>query len=137
VHGLVIGLSYLGIAAAPSLAVACAAAFAAGTGNGIQWVALVSAVQELTEERYQARVVSVLESAASAAPGVGFLAGGAIATLAGPRASFAVAGAGVLLVLAIAAVSLRHSGLWERRSVRAERPEGDPPGLPDPLHSPP
>jgi MFS family permease len=134
---LVIGLAYLGTAAAPSLAVACAASLVGGTGNGIQWVALVSAVQELTDERYQARVVSVLESAASAAPGIGFLAGGAIAAAASPRASFAVAGAGVLIVLALAALGLRHLRLGEGPPARAQRPETGPAAVADPLHSPP
>jgi MFS family permease len=134
---LVIGISYLGTAVAPSLAVACAAALVGGTGNGIQWVALVSAVQELTEERYQARVVSVLESAASAAPGIGFLAGGVIAATVSPRASFAVAGAGVLIVLLVAAVSLRHTRFGEPPLPREERRQTEAKPFPDPLHSPP
>jgi MFS family permease len=118
-----IGISYLTTAAAPTLAVACAAAVVGGAGNGVQWVALVSAVQELTEDAFQARVVSVLESAASAAPGVGFLAGGAIAVALGPRASFAVAGCGVLAVLALAALALRRASLGERPIPRRIAPE--------------
>ena len=35
----------------PTLAVACVAAVLGGTGNGVQWVAMVSAVQELTTPR--------------------------------------------------------------------------------------
>ena len=134
---LVIGLAYLGTAAAPSLAVACAAAFVGGAGNGVQWVALVSAVQELTAERYQARVVSVLESAASAAPGIGFLAGGVIAAAFSPRASFAVAGAGILVVLALAAFGLRRTRFGERPATPQPRPQDEPPPLSDPIHSPP
>ena len=45
-----IGLAYLGLAAAPTLLVACAASLLGGAGNGVQWVALVSAVQELTSD---------------------------------------------------------------------------------------
>ncbi len=134
---LVIGLAYLGTAAAPGLAVACLASLVGGTGNGIQWVALVSAVQELTDERYQARVVSVLESAASAAPGIGFLAGGAIAAAASPRASFAVAGAGVLIVLGVAALGLRHARFGERPEPVRRPAETEAAAFPDPLHSPP
>jgi MFS family permease len=134
---LAIGLSYLATAAAPSLLVACLAALVGGTGNGVQWVALVSAVQELTEERFQARVVSVLESAASAAPGVGFLAGGAIAAALDPRAAFAVAGAGVLLVLALAALGLRGTRFGEPPAAPSQWRETEPPALADPLHSPP
>ena len=77
-------------------------------GNGIQWVALVTAVQELTRATYQARVLALLEALASAMPGIGFLLGGVVAAVLDPRASFAVAGIGVLLVLAIAIARLRH-----------------------------
>ena len=42
-------------------------------------------------------------------PGVEFLLGGAVAALAGPRATFAVAGAGVLIVLAIGSVAVRRA----------------------------
>jgi MFS family permease len=104
---LAIGAAYLGTAAAPTLAVACAASVVGGFGNGIQWVALVTAVQALTETAYQARVVAMLEALASAMPGVGFLVGGAVAALLDPRASYAVAGAGVVIVLAIGAYVLR------------------------------
>ena len=110
---LLVGAGYLGIAAAPTLALACGAAAFGGLGNGIQWVALVSAVQELTAQRMQARVMSVLESIGAAMPGVGFLLGGVIATALDPRAAYLVAGAGVLVVAVVAAAIL-GSG-WERR----------------------
>jgi len=93
---------YLGMALAPTLAIACAASAIGGTGNGVQWVAVVSAVQELTVATMQARVISVLESIASALPAVGFVLGGLIATLYSPRATFAFAGIGVILVLVLA-----------------------------------
>ena len=79
-----IAAGYLGMAAAPTLAVACLASALGGAGNGVQWVALVSAVQELTSATMQARVISVLESIASALPAVGFVVGGLIATLYDP-----------------------------------------------------
>jgi MFS family permease len=107
---LAIGASYLGTAAAPTLLVACLAAAIGGTGNGVQWVALLSAVQEMTETPYQARVISMLESIASAAPGVGFVIGGVVAAALSPRASYAVAGLGVLAVLSVAGVALRRTG---------------------------
>ena len=52
----------------PTLAVACVASALGGAGNGVQWVAVVSAVQELTAANMQARVLSVLESSGSAMP---------------------------------------------------------------------
>ena len=53
-----------------------------GTGNGVQWVAVVTALQEATPIDLQARVVGLLESLGAAMPGVGFLLGGALTTVA-------------------------------------------------------
>ena len=49
----------------------------------------------------QARVISVLESISSALPAVGFVLGGPIATVYSPRATFAFAGIGVVLVVGL------------------------------------
>lgn len=105
----VIALAYFGLAVAPSLAVACLASLLGGAGNGVQWVALMSAVQELTAPRFQARVVSLLESVGAAMPGVGFLAGGAIAALVSARASYFLAGLGLVTVIALAAPLVARS----------------------------
>lgn len=110
---LAVGAGYLGLAAAPSLAAACAASVVGGAGNGIQWVSAVSAVQELTAAAMQARVMSVLESVGAAMPGVGMIAGGVIATVAEPRATFAFAGAGIVLVVAVFAPLI--GARWARR----------------------
>ena len=110
---LAIGLAYAGTALAPSLAIACAASVVGGAGNGVQWVAVVTAVQSLTEQSYQARVIGLLESLASGLSGVGFLLGGGIAAILSPRASYAIAGVGVLAVLVIAVVVLRGRS-WRR-----------------------
>ncbi len=107
---LAVGVAYLLTGAAPTLAFACAASVLGGAGNGIEWVALVTAVQQLTRAEYQARVASLVESVAKAAPGIGFLLGGATATLFNPRVSFGVAGLGVLAVLAVAAGALARAG---------------------------
>jgi MFS family permease len=103
----VVGLAYLGMAAADTLTLACGLAALGGGGNGVQWVALLTAVQEVTDADLQARVVGLIESAGAAMPGLGFLLGGAIASLAGPRAAFVVAGGGVLVVLAVMAAVMR------------------------------
>lgn len=100
---LAIGAGYLGMAAADTLAVACAAAALGGAGNGVQWVAVISSVQELTETTMQARVIGVLESIGSAMPGIGYVLGGLIATGYTPRATFLVAGLGVVAIAVIAA----------------------------------
>jgi MFS family permease len=99
---LAVGAGYIGLAAAPTLALACVASVLGGAGNGVQWVAAVSAVQELTVPGMQARVMSVLESIGAAMPGVGFALGGLIAALVSPRAAFLFAGLGVFAIVALA-----------------------------------
>jgi MFS family permease len=101
-----IGIGYLGMAAAQTLAIACAASVLGGAGNGVQWVAVVSAVQELTIRSMQARVIGTLESVASATPGIGYLLGGVIASAWDPRATFLVAGIGVIAIVLASAVLL-------------------------------
>jgi hypothetical protein len=123
---LAIGLAYLGTAAAPTLLVACALAVGGGFGNGIQWVALVTAVQELTAAQFQARVVATLEALASAMPGIGFVLGGLVAAALDPRAAYAVAGAGVIVVLVAGLVALRRA---EWRQTTAQFPPQTPPPL--------
>jgi MFS family permease len=111
---LAVGAGYLGLAAAPTLAAACAASIVGGSGNGVQWVSAISAVQELTVAGMQARVMSVLESIGAAMPGVGYLLGGLVASAIDPRATFLVAGIGVLAIVAVA-VPLMGTKWPERR----------------------
>ncbi|MFI5028286.1 MAG: MFS transporter [Solirubrobacterales bacterium] len=114
-----IGVGYLAMSVAPTLAIACGAATVGGAGNGVQWVAVVSAVQELTAAGMQARVLSVLESSGAATPGIGYLLGGAIASSYDPRATFLVAGTGVVLIAALCVPALGHR--WPARlNVRDE-----------------
>jgi MFS family permease len=127
---LAVGCAYLGTAAAPSLLVACLASVLGGAGNGVQWVALISAVQELTSSSFQARVIAMLESLASAMPGLGFVIGGVVAALLSPRASYAVAGLGVIAVLAISAVALRRAGWSGERPLDGVVPDADAPTVP-------
>ncbi len=114
---LAVGAGYLGLALAPTLAVACAASVLGGAGNGIQWVAAISAVQELTAETMQARVMSVLESIGAAMPGVGFALGGLIAALVSPRATFFIAGCGVIAIVLVMAPML--GATWSDSDQRA------------------
>jgi MFS family permease len=110
---LAVGAGYLWLAAAPTLAIACAASAVGGAGNGVQWVAAISAVQELTAARMQARVMSVLESIGAAMPGIGYVLGGVIAASQDPRATFLVAGLGVVAI-AVVAIPLLGSNWLER-----------------------
>src|SRR6476620_4157631 len=107
---LAVAAGYLGLAVAPTLAVACAASVLGGAGNGVQGGAAISAVQELTAESMQARVMSVLESIGAAMPGVGFAVGGVIAAAISPRMTFLVAGAGVVAIVVVMAPLL--GGNW-------------------------
>jgi MFS family permease len=137
---LAIGVGYLGLAAAPTLAVACAASVVGGAGNGIQWVAAISAVQELTAEKMQARVMSVLESIGAAMPGIGFALGGLIAALVSPRMTFLVAGSGVIVIVVVMALIL-GTGWLEQDEPGSPALDGEddvvveliPGGLPDML----
>jgi MFS family permease len=112
---LAIGIAYLALAAAGTLLLACLAAGLGGAGNGVQWVSVLSAVQELTVEQFQARVVGLLEASGKAMPGVGFLLGGAIAAILSPRASFLTAGLGVVAVCLAATPPLARARWGEKR----------------------
>jgi MFS family permease len=101
-----IGIAYLGLATADTLLVACLASLLGGAGNGVQWISVVTALQEATPADYQARVVAFLESLGAAMPGVGYVLGAALVAIGSPRTAYAVAGAGVL-VLVLIAVLLR------------------------------
>jgi MFS family permease len=127
---LAIGAGYLGMAAAGTLALACVAAAVGGVGNGVQWVAVISSVQELTTQSMQARVIGVLESLGAATPGLGYLLGGLIATGFDPRATFLVAGIGVVSIALVAAPLLGRK--WPESSEEPaldERPHGLDAGL--------
>jgi hypothetical protein len=89
---LLVGLSYLGFALAPTLALACVAALIGGAGNGAQWPSLISAVQQLTPKSLHGRLMSAVESIGSLCPAIGFALGGAITALSSPRVAMLVAG---------------------------------------------
>ena len=103
---LAIGSAYLGMAVARELWVACAFSVLGGLGNGIQWVSVMTVLQESTPNDLQARVTGLLESVSAAMTGVGFLIGGVITAITEPPTAFAVSGIGVVLIVALGA-SLR------------------------------
>jgi len=123
-----VGVAYLGLATAETLLVACLISVLGGAGNGVQWISVVTTLQEMTPADYQARIVGLLESLGAAMPGVGYLIGGALVALGSPRTAYAVAGAGVL-VLVLAALIVRPS---LARAPGRRRRAGDLP-LPDSL----
>jgi predicted MFS family arabinose efflux permease len=99
-----VGVAYLGMSQAGTLAVACAFSVLGGAGNGVQWVAVMTQLQEATPPEFQARMSGLLESLGAAVPGIGFLAGGTIVALGSPRTAFACAGAGILVLVVVAAI---------------------------------
>jgi predicted MFS family arabinose efflux permease len=119
-----VGLAYLGMANAQTLLLACLMSVIGGAGNGVQWVAAMTALQESTPPEYQARVSGLMESIGAAMPGVGFLIGGVIVELGSPRTAYTVAGVGVMALVVAAALlkpayerGVRHEamGLTPRR----------------------
>ena len=91
----------------------------------------MSAVQELTASRYQARVVGLLESIGRVMPGVGFLLGGVIAELLDPRASSSAAGVGASDRAARRGAAAARRGLAARAGAR-RAPPGTQVPPPDP-----
>jgi hypothetical protein len=115
-----IGVAYLGMAGAQSLTVACLLSVLGGTGNGIQWVSILTALQEATPAEYQTRIVGLLESLLAAMPGVGYLLGGALTVIGSPRTAYAVAGIGTLGLVLVAMVVLRELRLDRPRRRRED-----------------
>jgi MFS family permease len=105
-----LGLAYLGYAAAPTLALACVAAFVGGVGNGIHWPSLISAVQKLTPTELQGRLMSAVGSINALCPALGFMLGGVVATLASPRGAMLMAGlVSMALTVTFVRISLSES----------------------------
>ncbi len=118
IAAVAIGAAYLGMAASPTLLVACLFSLLGGVGNGIEWVALLTALQGATAPERQAVVMSLFEVIGTVMPGFGFALGGVIAAAWSPRTAYAVSGAGVLVLVAIGLVAVRRYG---------ESQPGDPP----------
>jgi MFS family permease len=125
-----VGAAYLGMAAAGTLLVACLFSILGGAGNGVQWISVMTALQEATPVSLQARVTGLLESIGAAVPGIGFLIGGALATLGTPRTAYAVAGAGVMVLVVVALVVQARMQVVDR-GPRNGLPVGEV-SLPDP-----
>lgn len=101
-----LGSAYLGMAAVEDLWAACLLSVVGGFGNGIQWVSAMTLLQEATPMDLQARMVGFLESLAAAMPGVGFIAGGVLVSVASPPVAFATAGGCILGLVGIGGLTL-------------------------------
>lgn len=103
----IVGLGYLGMGLVRSLELACAFSLVGGLGNGIQWIAVVTMLQEATPDGFQARITGLLESVAAAAPGLGLVLGGALTTWTDAPTAYLAAGGGVLVLVAAYALVAR------------------------------
>jgi MFS family permease len=94
---LAIAAAYFGLAAAPSLLLACLAGLVGGVGNGMQWPSLISAVQRLTPQQLHGRLMGAVESLGALCLAVGLPLGGLLVALSSPRAAFVIVGVGAAL----------------------------------------
>ena len=116
---LAIGVGYLGMAVSTELWTACAFSVVGGLGNGIQWVSVMTALQESTPDDLQARITGLLESIASAMTGVGFLIGGVITAVFSPPTAFFVSGFGVVLLVIVGGSIAARRSASPRAAARA------------------
>jgi predicted MFS family arabinose efflux permease len=93
-----VGAGVLLMAVAPDLAVGTTGSAIAGMGNGIEVVAMRTALQELAPARSMAIIVSLNESMLQAMLGIGIAVGGGLTALAGPRIGLGVGGGGALAI---------------------------------------
>ncbi len=100
-----VAVAYLGTGLAPTLLTACVCSVLGGVGNGTQWASVETAVHQVVDEHFRLRVSVMLESMAALAPGVGIVLGGALTALFSPRAAYLVAGAGLVVLIAAAALT--------------------------------
>jgi predicted MFS family arabinose efflux permease len=127
---LCIAGAYLGLAAAPSLGLACLAGLLGGIGNGLQWPSLISAVQKLTPAAMQGRMMGAAESLGALCVAIGLPLGGGLASALSPRTAFWLVGSGAALAtLALLRVRIPATGSHEALS--AAPAQGGAEGLSD------
>lgn len=134
-----LGVGFVVMAAAPTLAVAIAGGALAGVGNGIESVASRTAIQEETEGQWMALVMSLQESIYQSFPGAGMLIGGTITALGSPRTALAVAGAGSLAITALVWVVLGRfesagAAGGDSATTETDQPAGAAPAQPGSAH---
>jgi len=117
-----LGMGFVVMAAAPTIAVAIVGAALGGVGNGVESVAVRTALQEEASEEWMAMMMSLYEALFQSVPGVGMLIGGGLTALGSPRTALAVAGAGSFAVTVAAWFGL--TGLGSRLHSQAEAASG-------------
>lgn len=91
-----LGAAYVGFGAAPTLAIACAAAAVGGIGNGLQWPSLISIVQRVTPPQLQGRLMGGVESIGAVCTAIGLILGGVLVAVSSPRIAFSLVGVGAI-----------------------------------------
>jgi len=86
--------AYIGLSVAPTMPVACAVAVVGGIGVGLQWAPFISAVQRLTPQALEGRMLVLVESLGALCLAVGLLLGGGLVALSSTRMAFFVIGIG-------------------------------------------
>jgi MFS family permease len=118
-----VGFGYAGIGLAPNLTVACIFSAIGGLGNGAQWIAFITAVQQSVSPAAQSSVMSLVEAINKLMPAVGFLLGGVVATIGSPRTTYTLAAGGVLLVLLMIVVRLPPALGEAPTTIQEQEPE--------------
>lgn len=107
--GLALGLSSAGTLAtgvAPGIALVALAQLASGGGNGIEIVASETIFQQHVPRHLLGRVYGLTATAVAVGSGIAMALGGFLVDATSPRIAFLVAGAGGLLVTAVATPAL-------------------------------
>jgi MFS family permease len=99
-----IAIGYGGIAVSDTLVLACVFSAIGGAGNGVQWIAFVTAIQHGISATAQSSVMSLVGAINQAMPAIGFLLGGVIATIGSPRTTYAAAAIGVVVAIVLVAM---------------------------------
>lgn len=108
------GLGFLGMSVSPTISVACVAAFFVGVGTGMDWVAIVTAVQEAAPKGRETLYAARVEAAGMAGPAFGFLIGGAVAELGSPRLALVAPGVLSLAVVIAGGLAIQVLVLRQR-----------------------
>ncbi|MEA2427859.1 MAG: hypothetical protein QOF37_1487 [Thermoleophilaceae bacterium] len=108
---LLVAISLIALAAAPSYATALVAFFGLGLGNGVVVVHERLIFHAAVPARIMGRAFAVLDTLGGWGFAAAFIGAGAIIDALGTRAMFAIAGAGALVIWGFATLSLRR--VWQ------------------------
>jgi len=108
-----LGAAFVGFSLAPTLALACLAAFVGGVGNGLDLPSPISLLPRLSPQHLLGRMMGATESLAALSLALGLPLGGALVALSSPRIAFLTLGVATLITTAAVArlaLSLEAAG---------------------------